>query len=86
MSVVILSTKIYNVNMNNEDKLMPLAERIKYFRTKLNISQEELAFRCDLDRTYISQVERKKRNPSYLTLQKICLGLEINLSTLTKGL
>ena len=72
--------------MNNENELNELASRIKFLRNKLNISQEVLADRCGFDRTYISLLERKKRNPSFLNLKKLCQGLEVSLSTFTEGL
>ena len=62
--------------------LNKLAEKIKSRRLQLNLSQEALADKCELDRTYISLVERSKRNPSYLSLIKICDGLEINIKEL----
>jgi len=65
---------------NYEQALLnQLAIKIKKERTKLNISQEKLAEKCNFDRTYISLLERAKRNPSYLSLIKLCVGLEIEL-------
>jgi putative transcriptional regulator len=62
--------------------LKQLAEKIKSRRLQLNLSQEALADKSGLDRTYISLVERAKRNPSYLSLIKICDGLEIHIREL----
>ncbi|MCT7646682.1 helix-turn-helix domain-containing protein [Aliarcobacter butzleri] len=62
--------------------LNQLAAKIKSRRLELNLSQEALADKCSLDRTYISLVERSKRNPSYLTLIKISEGLEIDIKKL----
>ncbi|WP_103624365.1 helix-turn-helix domain-containing protein [Campylobacter concisus] len=59
-----------------------LAKKIKFRRMELNLSQETLAYKCGLDRTYISLVERSKRNPSYLTLFKISEGLNIDIKNL----
>ena len=72
--------------MNNENKLTELATRVKFLRNELNISQEVLADKCGFDRTYISLLERKKRNPSFLNMKKLCKGLEVNLSEFTEGL
>lgn len=69
----------------DEELLEALAQKIKYQRVKLNLSQEKLAEKCDFDRTYISLLERAKRNPSYLSLEKLCIGLEIELGDLLKG-
>jgi len=62
--------------------LKQLAENIRKRRKELNLSQEQLAHKCDFDRTYISMLERGKRNPSLVNLKKLSLGLEISLSTL----
>ncbi len=67
-----------------QELLNRLAKRIRYQRNKLGISQEKLAEKCEFDRTYISLLERAKRNPSYLSLKKLCHGLEIELSDLLK--
>ena len=62
--------------------LNQLAKKIKSRRLQLNLSQEELANKCLLDRTYISLIERSKRNPSYLSLIKLCDGLELDIKEL----
>ena len=56
-----------------------LAGNVKALRLGCALSQEELAFRADLDRTYISQIERGISNPSVLVLVKISkvLGTDI---------
>ena len=71
---------------NNEALLKKLAESIKARRIELNLSQEKLAEKCAFDRTYISLLERSKRNLSFLNLKKLSDGLEISLSDLLKGL
>lgn len=70
----------------DKSKLIGLGNRIRNFRNELGLSQEELAFRCGFDRTYISMLERGKRNPSYLNLLKLSKGLNIEISRLVKGL
>ena len=65
--------------------LKQLAEKIKSKRLELNLSQESLADKCGLDRTYISLIERSKRNPSYLSLIKLCDGLDIDIKELLGG-
>ncbi|MFT3883407.1 MAG: helix-turn-helix transcriptional regulator [Gemmatales bacterium] len=64
--------------------LMPLGKAIRARREKLKLSQEELAKRCDFDRTYISMLERGKRNPSLLNLLRLVKGLETSVSKLTE--
>lgn len=55
--------------------------RIKELRHKLGISQEELAARADVHRTYIASLEVGKRNVSILTLEKIVNALNISMSS-----
>lgn len=72
--------------MQNEtyQKLLKLGQKIKKNRLNKQLSQEQLALICNFDRTYISMLERGKRNPSYLNLIKLCNGLEISISELLK--
>jgi len=74
--------------MNDKEQLllMQLAHKIKTRRNELNISQEKLAEKCNFDRTYISLLERAKRNPSFLNLKKLSLGLDIELSILIRDI
>lgn len=51
-------------------------------REKRGWSQEELAFECNLHRTYISGVERGVRNPTVVVLQKIADALGVSASKL----
>jgi transcriptional regulator with XRE-family HTH domain len=48
-------------------------------RERAEISQEELAFRAGLDRTYVSGIERGRRNPSLKSMQRIAAQLEMSL-------
>jgi CheY-like chemotaxis protein len=59
-----------------------LGAAIKAERSALGISQEELAYRADLHRTYISDVERGARNPSIESIEKLARALQISVSTL----
>ena len=56
--------------------------RIKELRKKEGISQQELSFRSDLDRTYITQVENGKRNISIVNIGKIANALNISIKEL----
>jgi len=65
----------------SRNKLLALiGKKLAKQRNLQGISQEELADMADLDRTYISGIERGKRNISVFTLKKIsdALGMEIN--------
>ena len=58
-------------------ELKLLGLRLKKFRLEKKLSQEKLAELVELDRTYISSLERGKRNPSYLILKRLSLILEV---------
>jgi transcriptional regulator with XRE-family HTH domain len=46
----------------------------------MDLSQEEFADLCQLDRTYVSMLERGRASPTLRTLYQICEGCGINLS------
>lgn len=56
-----------------------LAANVRALRVEKSFSQEELADRAELDRTYISQLERAKCNPSLLVLSKVAQSLGVNV-------
>lgn len=55
---------------------------IRTQRASLGISQEELANRAGLHQTYVSDVERGRRNPSIATVEKLARALEVSMATL----
>ncbi len=59
---------------------------LKDLRTEKNISQENLAFLSGLDRTYISLLERGKRQPTLKSLFSISKALDITLVEFTTAL
>lgn len=54
-----------------------VGNNVKHWRTKRGYSQEELAFRSELHRTYVSAVERGIRNPTVLIVGKLAAALGI---------
>lgn len=61
--------------MRMEDVRAILAQNIKAARNRLNLSQEELAERAGIDRTYVSGIERKVRNPTITVVAKFAAAL-----------
>jgi CheY-like chemotaxis protein len=59
-----------------------LGMAIKTERCVLGISQEELAERAGLHRTYVSDVERGARNPSIASIEKLAQALQLSVSAL----
>jgi transcriptional regulator with XRE-family HTH domain len=56
-----------------------IGQRIKELRAKISISQEELALRANLDRTYINSVENGRRNISIVNIEKIAVALNCTI-------
>lgn len=59
--------------------------RVRYLRERLHLSQEDLALEINLSKNYISDIECGRRNPSLKTIEKIAIGLRVDLSTLLLG-
>lgn len=53
------------------DYLLSFGEVVREFRRQEHLSQEELAFRCSIDRTYISTIERGKKSTTIKTLLRL---------------
>jgi transcriptional regulator with XRE-family HTH domain len=66
----------------NENALKELGKNLQRLRKNADLTQEQLAELCEFDPTYISLLERGKRNPPYTTLLTIAESMEIHLSEL----
>ena len=53
------------------------ARNLRQIRNRRGLSQEELAERADLHRTYVSGLEREIRNPTLSVIEKIADALEV---------
>jgi transcriptional regulator with XRE-family HTH domain len=54
-----------------------VGRNVRRYRERARVSQEELAHRARLDRTYVSGIERGIRNPTVLVLQNIAAVLKV---------
>ena len=61
------------------DIKLKIGHRIKELRKELNLSQEGLALKSEVDRTYMTDVENGRRNVSIEILEKIITALEISI-------
>lgn len=66
--------------------LAALGRYLRSVREGKGWSQEDLAFECDLHRTYIGAVERGEYNVTLLTLRKITAKLGISMLDAVKGI
>lgn len=64
--------------------LVRYGQAVRKIRLVQGISQEELADRCDLHRTYISDIELGKRNLSLENIERIAISLNMTLSEFFK--
>lgn len=66
--------------MDTIEKLF--GERVRELRLARGLSQEELAFKAGIHRTYLGGIERGKRNPSLKNINAVAQALDITLSEL----
>jgi len=63
-----------------------LGKVIFQIREKKRLTQEQLALLCDIDRSYLSKIEKGRTNPSVKILNKICRVFKMKICNLLKGL
>ena len=65
-----------------EDSLYLFGEIIVELREKEDLSQEDLAYDCGMDRSFMSKIETGKTAPSLLTLMRLAQGLNTKPSVI----
>lgn len=75
----IVLTRLYLSIMNLKEKF---GHKIKQLREQKGHSIEYLANIANIDRTYISDIEKGKRNVSLLIIEKLSKALEVNIQEL----
>lgn len=66
----------------SEDITSTLSKNIKRLRGEKGLSQEELADKCGLHRTYVGAVERGERNITLSSLELIAIALDVDVPVL----
>lgn len=66
----------------SRELLLPLARRIRMWRERQRLTQEEFAARCGISVSFASLLERGERSPSYETLLQVCSALGVSLAEL----
>ncbi|MFA5557468.1 MAG: helix-turn-helix transcriptional regulator [Flavobacteriaceae bacterium] len=61
------------------DIKLKIGQRIKELREKAEMSQKDLAYTADLDRSYIASIENGQRNVSIVNIEKITNALNVTL-------
>jgi transcriptional regulator with XRE-family HTH domain len=62
--------------------LIKFGDKVKELRKEKGFSQEELASRADLHRTYIGMIERAEKNITLINIEKIANALGVNIKEL----
>lgn len=62
--------------------LEKFGKRVKEERLKLGLSQEQLASRAAVHRTYIGMIERAEKNITLENIEKVAKALKLNISDL----
>lgn len=66
--------------METKDKtLVRFGKVVREFRKKEGLSQEQLAFKAELHRTYIGMIERAEKNITLLSIEKIAKALDLKI-------
>lgn len=66
--------------------LIKFGNKVRERRAELGLSQEELASRAGVHRTYIGMIERAEKNITLGNIEKISKALKLNLDDLMKNL
>ena len=62
------------------DIKLKIGQRIKELRKQLGLSQESLAYKSEVDRTYVTDVENGRRNVSIEILEKLIKSLDVSVT------
>ncbi len=73
-------------NSHDLDLLHQLGKRIAYLRKKKGMSQLNLSLESEISKSYLSDLECGRRNPSLLTLGRISRALGVTLEELFRGI
>lgn len=69
--------------MNSKQNiLIKFGERVREIRKEKGLSQEKLANKADLHRTYIGMIERAEKNITLSNIEKIAYALQVSINSL----
>ena len=73
------------MNRDYETLRGTLGRNVRRLRLSRKLSQEDLAFDAEIDRTYVSLIERGVINPSLMVLSKVANALDVDVVILLKS-
>jgi transcriptional regulator with XRE-family HTH domain len=65
--------------------LVAFGDAVRAERERKGLSQEDLGFEAELDRTYVSGIERGVRNPTVVTIRRLAAALDVAPSRLMRA-
>ena len=65
-----------------KDILLKFGKKVQKIRKEQELSQEKLAFKANLHRTYIGMIERAEKNITLVNIEKIAKALEVDIKEL----
>ncbi len=65
--------------MSYQEEIDAVARKIKQYREQRKLTVQELAYRCDMERSNLSRIEAGRSNCTIKTLFIICEALDIHL-------
>ena len=70
--------------ISKKEILVKFGDRVREIRKVKGLSQEELAHKANLHRTYIGMIERGEKNITLVNIEKMSQALEIEIEDLLK--
>lgn len=92
MITIVCRTKVSNtlklrsLKIMKSSTLVSFAKRVREERKRIGISQEELAERAGVHRTYVGMIERAEKNITLENIKKIASALKMPISKLLESL
>ena len=71
--------QIFKMGMDYQEELRYISTRIKELRKERMLTVQELAYRCDMERSNLSRIEAGRTNLTIRTMCIICNALNVNL-------
>jgi len=80
-----MSTEVRRSDGERDSQLGSFGERVRELRRQKGLSQNSLAARAGLDRTYLSEIERGRKNLSLVKIVKIATALDVEVTDLFRS-
>ncbi|MEG1759275.1 MAG: helix-turn-helix transcriptional regulator [Alistipes sp.] len=68
--------------INYQEEILCISQRVRNLRRERNLTIQELAYRCDMERSNLSRIEAGRTNLTIKTLCVICNALNVSLQEL----